>query len=136
VKSHAETEEKRKSEQKRQRLLMAAQVAAAVVLPVLATLARNAWIRMRVRSQARHAHSWGCGKPLWRGEQPRRLGSLWQPTGIRAPATLYLRAGCLGIPPWLLPRWWLYLSREVEVAGETRRLSSRPLRMRIGWFSS
>lgn len=57
VKSHAETEEKRKSEQKRQRLLMAAQVAAAVVLPVLATLARNAWIRMRVRSQARHAHS-------------------------------------------------------------------------------
>jgi hypothetical protein len=56
VKSHAETEEKQKREQNRRRLLTAAQVAAAVVLPVLATLARNAWIRMRVRSQARHAH--------------------------------------------------------------------------------
>jgi len=57
VKSRAETEEQQKREQKRQRLLLAAQIAAAVVLPVLATLARNAWIRMRVRSQARHAHS-------------------------------------------------------------------------------
>lgn len=57
VTSRAETEEQRKREQKRQRLLTVAQVAGAVVLPVLATLARNAWTRMRVRSQARHAHS-------------------------------------------------------------------------------
>jgi hypothetical protein len=57
VKSRAETEEQQKREQKRQRLLLVAQVVAAAVLPVLARLARNAWIRMRVRSQARHAHS-------------------------------------------------------------------------------
>ena len=57
VKSRAETEEQEKREQKRQRLLLAAQIAAAVVIPVLATLVRNAWIRMRVRSEARHAHS-------------------------------------------------------------------------------
>lgn len=57
VKSRAETEEQQKREQNRKRLLMAAQVAAAVVLPVLATLVRNAWIRRRVRSEARHAHS-------------------------------------------------------------------------------
>ncbi|HST89209.1 MAG TPA: hypothetical protein VLJ14_12610 [Ktedonobacterales bacterium] len=56
VKSRAETEEQRKREQNRRRLLMVAQVAAAVVLPVLATLARNAWIRRRVRAQAAQAH--------------------------------------------------------------------------------